>query len=122
MTRAIILTCTVLLCSGFAWPPDYAEQSRADVSTCVSYARRTSPSFEAWVRGVDLQTGHVDIERSPNDSRGGLAFSRCLLTVRHWRLIERNLPKPGEPHRLDPATMAGRAPDSLTRLAAAGSW
>ncbi|MGH7317573.1 MAG: hypothetical protein ACREJS_15090 [Candidatus Rokuibacteriota bacterium] len=115
MIRAIGLTCTVLLCSGFAWPPDYAEQSREDVSTCVSYARRTSPSFEAWVREVDLQTGRVDIERSPNDSRGERAFSRCLLTVRHWRLIERNLPKPAEPGRPDPATMAGRRPDSLTR-------
>ena len=29
MTRAIVLTCSVLLCSGFAWPPDYAEQSQA---------------------------------------------------------------------------------------------
>ena len=74
MTRAIVLTCSVLLCTGFAWPPDYAEQSQADVSTCVSYARRTSPAFEAWVRGVDLETGRVDIERSPrDDSRGDTA-------------------------------------------------
>lgn len=115
MTRAIVLTCTILLCSGFAWPPDYAQESREDVSTCVSYARRTSPSFEAWVRGVDLQTGRVDIARSPNDSRGERAFSRCLLAVRHWRLIERNLPKAPEPGRPDLATMAGRPPDSLIR-------
>ncbi|MGH7367148.1 MAG: hypothetical protein ACREKQ_01475 [Candidatus Rokuibacteriota bacterium] len=115
MTRGVVLTCTVLLCSGFAWPPDYAEQSREDVCTCVSYARRTSPSFEARVRGVDLQTGHVDIERSPNDSRGERAFSRCLLSVRHWRLIERNLPKPPVPGKPDLAKMAGRPPDSLTR-------
>jgi hypothetical protein len=115
MTRAAVLTCTVLLCSGFAWPPEYLEQSREDVSTCVSYARRTSPGFEASVRAVDLATGRVDIERSPNDPRGERAFSRCLLTVRHWRLIERNLPKPTEPGRPDPTTMAGRAPDSLTR-------
>jgi len=115
MTRAVVLTCTVLLCSGFTWPPDYVEQSRAAVSTCASYARRTSPSFEAWVRGVDLQTGRVDIGRSPNDSRGERAFTRCLLAVRHWWLIERNLPKLLEPARPDPATMAGRAPDSLTR-------
>jgi hypothetical protein len=116
MTRAIVLTCIVLLCSGFAWPPDYADQSRADVSTCVSYARRTSPIFEAWVRDVDLETGRVDIERFPSDdSRGERAFSRCLLSVRHWRLIERNLPKPTEPGSPDPATMAGRRPDSLTR-------
>jgi hypothetical protein len=81
----------------------------------VSYARRTSPGFEASVRAVDLATGRVDIERSPNDPRGERAFSRCLLTVRHWRLIERNLPKPTEPGRPDPTTMAGRAPDSLTR-------
>jgi hypothetical protein len=116
MTRAIVLTCSVLLCSGFAWPPDYAEQSQADVSTCVSYARRTSPAFEAWVRGVDLETGRVDIGRSPSDdSRGERAFSRCLLSVRHWRLIERNLPKPAEPGIPEPAPMAGRRPDSLTR-------
>jgi len=110
------LTCTVVLCSGFTWPPDYAEQSRADVTTCVSYAQRTSPRFEAWVRDVDLVTGRVDIERSPHDdSRGARAFSRCLLAVRHWRLIERNLPKPTEPDMPELATMAGREPDSLTR-------
>jgi hypothetical protein len=116
MTRAIVLTCSVLLCSGFAWPPDYAEQSQADVATCVGYAQRTSPSFEAWVRAVDLETGHVDIESAPrDDSRGERAFSRCLLAVRHWRLFERNLPKPTEPAEPDPATMAGRGADSLTR-------
>lgn len=115
MTRAIVLTCSILLCSGFVWPADYAEQSREDVSTCVTYARRTSPSFEAWVRGVDLETGRVDIARSPNDPRGERAFSRCLLSVRHWRLIERNLPKPAEPGKPDLATMAGRAPDSRIR-------
>ena len=116
MTRAIVLTCTVLLCSGFAWPPDFAEQSKADVTTCVSYAQRTSPSFSAWVRDVDLQTGRVDIERSPvDDGRGERAFSRCLLAVRHWRLIERNLPNPADPGAPDPATMAGGEPDSLTR-------
>jgi hypothetical protein len=116
MIRAIVFTCTVVLCSGFAWPPDYAEQSRADVTTCVSYAQRTSPAFEAWVRDVDLQTGRVDIERFPtDDSRGERAFSRCLLAVRHWRLIERNLPKPTDPVEPDPTTMAGRRPDSQSR-------
>jgi hypothetical protein len=116
MTRAIVLACTLLLYSGFAWPPDYAEQSRADVSTCVSYARRTSPVFEAWVRDVDLQTGRVDIGHSPiDDSRGERAFSRCLLAVRHWRLIERNLPKPTDPGKPDLTTMAGGGPDSLSR-------
>jgi hypothetical protein len=115
MTRALVLTCTVLLCSGFSWPPEYEEQSREDVSTCVSYARRTSPTFEARVLGVDLRTGRVDIERSPNDSRGERAFTRCLLAVRHYRLIERNLPKPIAPPRPDPATMASRPPDSLIR-------
>ena len=116
MTRAIVLTCTVLLCSGFAWPPDYAEESRADVTTCVSYAQRTSPSFSAWVRDVDLQTGHVDIERSAvADGPGERAFSRCLLAVRQWRLIERNLPKATEPGEPDPTTMAGTGTDSLTR-------
>jgi hypothetical protein len=114
MTRAIVLTCTVLLCSGFAWPPDFVEQSRAHVCTCVSFARRISPTFEARVRDVDLQTGHVDIERSAADSRGERAFTRCLLVVRHWWLIERNLPKPTDPVRPDPTTMAA-APDSLTR-------
>ena len=77
MTRAIVLTCTILLCSGFAWPPDYAEQSQADVSTCVSYARRTSPAFEAWVRGVDLESGYVDIERFPADDRAVSVRSRA---------------------------------------------
>jgi hypothetical protein len=116
MTRAIVLTCTVLLCSGFVWPPDYAEESRGDVTTCVSYAQRTSPSFSAWVRDVDLQTGRVDIERSPvDDGRGERAFSRCLLAVRQWRLIERNLPKLTEPGEPDPTTMAGAGTDSLTR-------
>ena len=115
MTRVIILTCTVSLCSGFTWPPDYAEQSRADVSTCVDYARRTSPTFDARVRGVDLQTGHVDIQSSPEDTRGGRAFTRCLLAVRQWRLVERHLPKPTEPGPPDPKTMAGREADSLTR-------
>ncbi|MGH7373274.1 MAG: hypothetical protein ACREJY_03525 [Candidatus Rokuibacteriota bacterium] len=115
MTRAIIVGCTALLGFGFAWPPDYAEQSRADVATCVGYARQISPSFDANVSGVDLQTGRVDIERSPGDARGELAFSRCLLAVRQWRLIERNLPKLSEPGRPDPATMAGRTPDTLAR-------
>ena len=116
MTRAIVLTCTILLCSGFAWPPDYAEQSQADVSTCVSYAQRTSPAFEAWVRGVDLESGYVDIEHFPrDDSRGERAFSRCLLSVRHWRLIERNLPKATDPGVPEAPAMAGRRPDSLTR-------
>jgi hypothetical protein len=114
MTRAIVLTCAVLLCSGFAWPPDHAEQSRADVATCVIFAQRTSPTFTAWVRDVDLETGHVDIERAA-DARGERAFSRCLVAVRHWRLVERNLPKPTEPDRPDPATMAGWGSDSLTR-------
>ena len=114
MIRANVLTCAVLLCSGFAWPPDHAEQSRADVTTCVIFAQRASPTFTAWVRDVDLETGHVDIERAA-DARGERAFSRCLVAVRHWRLIERNLPKPTEPGRPDPATMAGWGPDSLTR-------
>ena len=118
MTRALVLTCTALLCSGFAWPPDHAEQSRADVTTCVSYAQRTSPTFTAWVRDVDLQTGHVDIERlATDDARGERAFTRCLLAVRQWRLIERNLPKPTEPGTPKPATMAGAGSgtDSLTK-------
>ena len=76
MTRAIVLTCSILLCSGFAWPPDYAEQSQTDVTTCVSYAQRTSPSFEAWVRGVDLETGHVDIESTPSDDSRGRSEER----------------------------------------------
>jgi hypothetical protein len=35
--------------------------------------------------------------------------------VRHWRLIERNLPKPTDPVEPDPTTMAGRRPDSQSR-------
>jgi len=116
MTRVIVLTCTFLLCSGFAWPPDYAEESRADVTTCVSFAQRTSPTFTAWVRSVDLESGHVDIERAAvDDTRGERAFTRCLLAVRYWRLIARNLPKPTDPGQLEPATMAGGGTDSLTR-------
>jgi hypothetical protein len=115
MTRATVLTCTVLLCSGFAWPPDFAEQSRADVTTCVSYAQRTSPYFTASVRGVDLETGQVDIERPAADPRGDRAFTRCQLAMRRWRLSERNQPNPTEPGEPDPATMAGGGSDSVTR-------
>jgi hypothetical protein len=65
---------------------------------------------------VDLQTGRVDIERAAiDDPRGERAFSRCLLALRQWRLIERNLPNPTEPGEPDPATMAGGGADSLTR-------
>ena len=115
MIRALVLSSTALLTCAFAWPPDYAEQSRADVVTCVEYARQTSPTFTAAVRSVDLETGLVDIERSGSDARSEAAFSRCLLAVRHWHIIERNLPNPADPPPADPATMAGRAPDSLTR-------
>jgi hypothetical protein len=115
MTRVIVLTCTVLLCSGFTFPPDYAEQSRADVGLCVSFARRTSPTFHARVRDVNLETGYVDIERAADDARGDRAFTRCLLAVRQWRLVERHLPKPTEPGAPDPTTMAGREGESRTR-------
>ena len=93
MIRAIAFGCTlsgsVLLTCGFAWPPDYADQSRADVATCVEYARYTSPHFEAAVREVDLATGRVDIER--------------------------NLPRSPEPHPAELATMAGTPPISVIR-------
>ena len=115
MIRAIVLGCTVLLTCGFTWPPDYAEQSRADVATCVQYARQTSPRFEAAVREVDMTTGRVDIERTANDARGEVAFSKCLLAVRQWRLIERNLPRPPLPDPPALATMAGTAPLSVIR-------
>lgn len=115
MIRAIVLGCTVLLTCGFTWPPDYAEQSRADVATCVQYARRTSPRFEAQVREVDLTTGRVDIERTANDARGEVAFSKCLLAVRQWRLIERNLPRTPAPEPPALATMAGTPPLSVVR-------
>jgi hypothetical protein len=119
MIRAIAFGCTligsVLLTCGFAWPPDYADQSRADVATCVEYARYTSPHFEAAVREVDLATGRVDIERTANDARGEVAFSKCLLAVRQWRLIERNLPRSPEPHPAELATMAGTPPISVIR-------
>jgi hypothetical protein len=115
MIRAIVLGSVAVLTVGFAWPPDYAEQSRADVATCVSYARQTSPRFDAQVRDVDLTTGHVDIERSPGDARGEVAFATCLLAVRHWRLIERNLPSPTDPGPLDPAAKAEKARPSFVR-------
>jgi hypothetical protein len=115
MIRAIVLGCIGVLTLGFTWPPDYAEQSRADVATCVGYARQTSPAFDAQVREVDLSTGRVEIQSSAGDARGEAAFSKCLLAVRQWRLIERNLPKPPAPDRADPATMAGRTPVSFTR-------
>jgi hypothetical protein len=115
MIRAIVLGCVAVMTCAFTWPPDYAEQSRADVVTCVEYARQTSPTFTAEVRSVDLETGIVDIARSPNDARSDAAFSKCLLAVRHWRIIERNLPSPADDDPPDPATMAGRATDSVTR-------
>ncbi|HKW91613.1 MAG TPA: hypothetical protein VJX92_06915 [Methylomirabilota bacterium] len=115
MSRAIVVMSVALISFGFAWPPDYAEQSRADVATCVSYARLTSPAFDAQVRSVDLQTGKVDITSSPGDSRGERAFSKCLLSVRQWRLIDRHLPKPTEPPSQQPPTMAGRTPDTVSR-------
>ena len=56
-----------MLTYGFTWQPDYAEQSRADVATCVQYARQISPRFEAEVREVDLATGRVDmLQIEPN--------------------------------------------------------
>ena len=115
MIKAIALGCVAALTVGFAWPPDYAEQSRADVATCVSYARRISPTFDAQVRDVDLTTGRVDIQRSPGDARGEAAFAKCLHAVRQWRLIERHLPKPADPGLPDVATMAGKAPSSFIR-------
>ncbi|HET8531075.1 MAG TPA: hypothetical protein VFO08_08005 [Methylomirabilota bacterium] len=115
MIRAIVLGCTVLLTCGFTWPPEYAEQTRADVAICVQYARRTSPRFEAEVREVDLATGQVDIQRTANDARGEVAFSKCLLAVRQWRLIERNLPRSPEPDPPALATMAGATPRSIVR-------
>ncbi|HYB71444.1 MAG TPA: hypothetical protein VEH80_12250 [Candidatus Bathyarchaeia archaeon] len=111
----IALGCAAVACCGFAWPPEYAEQSRADVSACERYARETSPGFEAHVRSVDLATGQVDIERTPNDTRGEVAFSKCLLSFRQWRLIERNLPKLPAPAPPDLATMAGRPADTAVR-------
>ena len=119
MIRAIALGCTlsgtVLLTGGFAWPPDYADQSRADVATCVEYARHTSPHFEAAVREVNLATGRVDIERTANDARGEVAFSKCLLAVRQWRLIERNLPRAPQPDPAELSGMAGAPPISVIR-------
>lgn len=115
MIRAIVLGCTVVLTCGFTWPPDYVEQSRADVATCVQYARQSSPRFEAQVREVDLATGRVDIQRTASDARGEVAFSKCLLAVRQWRLIERNLPRSPAPDPPSLATMAGTLPLSVIR-------
>ena len=109
MIRAIVLSSVAMLTVGFTWPADYVEQSRADVETCVSYARQSSPHFDAHVRDVDLGTGHVDIQRSADDARGEVAFATCLLAVRQYRLIERNLPNPTEPDAAAPATSADQA-------------
>ena len=119
MTRTIVLGSvlggTVLLTCGFVWPPEYADESRADVATCVQYAQQTSPTYYALVRDVDLTTGRVDIQRI-GDARGEVAFSRCLLAVRQWRLIERNLPpRVPEPEHAEPSTMAGAAAPSVVR-------
>ncbi|HEU4439910.1 MAG TPA: hypothetical protein VFT36_11705 [Methylomirabilota bacterium] len=115
MTRAIVLGSVAVLTLGFTWPPEYAEQSRADVATCVSYARQSSPRFDARVRDVDLATGRVDIQRSADDARGEVAFATCLLAVRQYRLIERNLPDPTDPGPADPAASAERARRSFVR-------
>jgi len=109
MIRAIVLGCAALLACAFTWSSDYAEQSRADVAMCVTYARQVSPGFDARVESVDRETGRVEIRRAAGDTRGELAFSRCLLAVRQWRLIERNLPKPIDPGPPDWAKMASRA-------------
>ena len=119
MNRVIVLGSTLggilLLTCGFVWPPEYADESRADVATCVQYARHSSPSFDAQVRGVDLSTGQVDIQRE-GDARGEVAFSKCLLAVRQWRLIERNLPPTApEPEHAEPSTMAGTQAGSVVR-------
>jgi hypothetical protein len=81
----------------------------------VSYTRQTSPQFDAQVRDVDLATGHVDIERSAGDARAEVAFASCLLAVRHWRLIERNLPSRTDPVPTDSAPTADKARPSFVR-------
>jgi len=115
MGRIIVLGFVAVMTAGFTWPADYVEQSRADVETCADYARHTSPRFDARVRAVDPATGEVDIQHSTGDVRGELAFTKCLLAFRQWRLIERNLPKPPKPAPSDLANMAGRAPSSVIR-------
>ena len=119
MTRAIVLgsvlSGTLLLTTGFVWPPEYVDESRADVATCVQYAQQTSPAYYAQVRDVDLTTGRVDIQRI-GDARGEVAFSKCLLAVRQWRLIERNLPpKAPQPEHAEPSNMAGAPASSVVR-------
>jgi hypothetical protein len=57
----------------------------------------------------------VDIQRTGSDARGEVAFSKCLLAVRQWRLIERNLPRSAEPDPPSPAPMAGTPPLSVIR-------
>ena len=79
MIRAIALGSVAVLTLGFTWPAEYAEQSRADVATCVTYARQSSPRFDAQVRDVDLATGHVDIQRSGDDARGDRIDVTCIV-------------------------------------------
>ena len=81
MTRAIVVMGIALISYGFTWPPDYAEQSRADVVTCVRYARLISPTFDAQVRNVDLQTGRVDTTSSPGASRASTSSTSAATSV-----------------------------------------
>src|SRR5260370_8362048 len=101
MIRAIAFGCTlsgsVLLTCGFAWPPDYADQSRADVATCVEYTRDTSPHFEAAVREADLATGRVHIERTANRARATVPFSKFLIAMARCRRSRARPPPPPTP-------------------------
>ncbi len=101
VARLIVLGAAGLFVCGFVVTPEYEQQAREDVATCAGYARHESPSFEAAVRSIDPTTGEVRIARQHADARGEFAFEKCLMAIRKWRVVERNLPKTVDPNPPD---------------------
>jgi len=97
MTRLVALGAAGLLVCGFAVTPEYEQQAREEVATCVGYAKRDSASFDAVVRSVDPTTGEVRIDRLNANARGEFTFATCLMAIRKWRVVERHLPKTADP-------------------------
>lgn len=108
LIRLIIFGVAGLFLCGFAVTPEYEQQAREDVATCVSYAKRELPPFEAVVRSIDPTTGEVRIDRLNADARGDFAFGKRLMAMRKWRVVERNLSKTVDPN---PQTVGNSAQD-----------